>query len=517
MRIWNIARTEDQIRADMNKQLNGDEPGLVGYYKFDAETENVITDSSPNRNIGKRIGGAKLEPYTRPRFEVLRDEKLARTVEAYEKAIELEPTSYQPYDLLAKFYVNDTAKAEAVYRRALAASLTPSEHDSTIQAIVGLYPAEEQKDKRVAILEEFKPKMERSAVLHELLGDLYEKIGDSEKANIAYGRWVEIRERALNRQQSASSYRNFANTLIDKERYPEVALKFAKRALQRYTGSNQYPYLATLGQAYIANELYDTALKHFKQSLSSISSEYALERFWKQVAEANRNVKDKERYVQMLETLVNTMPSTNSGSHAQVYRVLAQFYSENDTPENVENYLLAKTGFVPETRWLTLGPFKNIDSHGVLYAYIPEETTHIDTTAEYYGRDELISWEKSEYKLLDGHYVFHGDNDSSAAYTWAVVISPNERDIVMRFDSDDQGTVWLNGKQVFRHDRTSATKIDRYTVPVSLKRGENTILIKICNAWMTWDFYMRLTDADGAPFERPEIQNSGGIVKHTAA
>ena len=501
VRIWNIARTEDQIRADMNKQLNGDEPGLVGYYKFDAETENVITDSSPNRNNGKRIGEAKLEPYTRPRFEVLKNEKLTRTVEAYEKAIELEPTSYQLYNLLAKSHVNDTAKAEAVYRRALAASLTPSEHDSTIQALVGLYPAEEQKDKRVAILEEFKPKMERSAVLHELLGALYEKIGDSEKANIAYSRWVEIRERALNRQQSASSYRNFANTLMDKERYPEVALKFAKRALQRYTGSSQYQYLATLGQAYIANELYDTALKHFKQSLSSISSEYALEQFWKQVADANRNVKDKERYVQMLETLVNTMPSTNSGSHAQVYRVLAQFYSENDTPENVENYLLAKTGFVPETRWLTLGPFKNIDSHGVLYAYIPEETTHIDTTAEYYGRDELISWEKSEYKLLDGHYVFDGDNDSSAAYTWAVVISPDERDIVMRFDSDDQGTVWLNGKQVFRHDRTSATKIDRYTVPVSLKQGENTILIKICNAWMTWDFYMRLTDADGVPFD----------------
>ena len=35
VRIWNVARTEAEISTDMNKQLNGDEPGLVGYWKFD--------------------------------------------------------------------------------------------------------------------------------------------------------------------------------------------------------------------------------------------------------------------------------------------------------------------------------------------------------------------------------------------------------------------------------------------------------------------------------------------------
>ncbi len=514
VRVWNIARTEDQIRADMNRQLNGDEPGLVGYWKFDAETEDVITDHSPNENSGKRIGETELEPYTRPVFEVLKNEKLPHIDNAYEKAIELEPTSYQLYDGWAKFYVktNDTASAEAVYRQALEVSLTQSEHDSAIQGIVGLYPGEEQKDKRIAILEELKPKMKKSAVLHELLGALYEKIGDSEKANIAYDRWVKMRERELNRGDSASSYRSFANTLMEKDRYPEMALKFAKRASQRYTGSSQYQYLATLGQAYIANELYDTALKHFKQALNTISSEYASDQFWRQVANANKNVKDKERYLQMLETLINTTPLENASSRANVYRVLAQFYSENDTPENVESYLLAKTGFVPETRWLTLGPFKNIDSHGVLYAYIPEETTRIDTTAKYYGEDGLISWKKSKDELLDGHYVFSYDDDWSAAYVWAILISPDERDIVMRFDSDDQGTVWLNGKQVFRHDRTSGTRIDRYTIPVSLKQGENTILIKVCNARMTWDFYMRLTDADGIPFSDLKFKTADELL-----
>ena len=28
VRVWNLARTEDEIRSDMNIQLNGDEPGF---------------------------------------------------------------------------------------------------------------------------------------------------------------------------------------------------------------------------------------------------------------------------------------------------------------------------------------------------------------------------------------------------------------------------------------------------------------------------------------------------------
>lgn len=186
--------------------------------------------------------------------------------------------------------------------------------------------------------------------------------------------------------------------------------------------------------------------------------------------------------------------------------IIADYYAENETPEYVENYLL-KTGFVPETAWITLGPFNNKDSVGYYTAYIPEETTQIDTTAKYYGREKLIRWEKSSDNKVDGRYDFgnnDGINDWSAAYVWAVVISPDERDITFRFDSDDQGVIWLNGKKVFEHSRASvgggAAQIDRHTIPVPLKQGENTILVKVCNSSQSWDFYMRLTKPDGKPF-----------------
>ncbi len=503
VRVWNIARTEDEISTDMNKQLNGDEPGLVGYWKFDEEENGQITDATPNKNDGKLIGNAKIEPYTRPIFESSRSGFLAKSTSSYKKVVELDPTSYESYSLLAQSYskAKQVSDAEAVYRKALDAPLSQSQHNSAIKAISELYAEKGQENRQIAILEEIQPKMHRSAALHDLLGSLYKTTGDPEKSELAYTKWLKIRQKEINSRQSAYYYHDFADVLLEKELFPETALIFAKRALQSYTGTT-YTYPTTLAETYVANQLFDDALKYFNQALESTSSASSTERIWKRVTDASKMAKDKELYMQMIHALIDTIPPESVSARANAYRMIAQFYSHKGMPKTAENYVL-KGGFIPETRWITLGPFKNIDSIGVENAYIPEETTQIDTTAKYYGRDELISWKKSKYRSLDGHYMFVSDNndDWSAAYVWAIVISPDERDITMRFDSDDQGTVWLNGKQVFNHLRTSGERIDRYTIPVTLKQGENTILVKICNSSQGWGFYMRLTDAEGNPLE----------------
>ncbi len=520
VRVWNVARTVDEIRADMNKQLNGDEQGLVGYWKFDDETEGVVHDATSNKNDGKLIGDTKLEFYTRPIFETLKTEHLIKATSSYEKAIELQPKSYQSYDLLAKLFVkhNQTSDAEAVYRRSLDASLSQGNYNSAIRAISELYTGEGQENKRIAILEEFKPIVEKNATLQEKLAALYKKIDETEKAELAYAKWLKIRQKEVNKQ-SAYYQRRFAEALLEKGLYPEIALKYAKRALQDYTGTSYY-YPMTLGHTCVANELYDDALRNYRYALSIMSPSSSSNYFWEQVADASKRANDKERYAQMLNTLIDTIPSGNSATRANAYRVMARYYSENDTSENAENYLL-KTGFIPENRWITLGPFKNKDSSGVLYAYIPEETTQIDTTAKYFGRDtdKLISWEKPSDNKLDGRFDFgneNGINDWSAAYVWAIVISPDERDITFRFDSDDQGIIWLNGKKVFEHSRASvgggAAQIDRHTIPVTLKQGENTILIKVCNSSQTWDLYMRLTDADGNSFEDLKFKTADALL-----
>ena len=52
VRVWDVARTQAQIRSDMSRMLSGTEGGLVGYYRFDESSGQALTDSSPSGNDG---------------------------------------------------------------------------------------------------------------------------------------------------------------------------------------------------------------------------------------------------------------------------------------------------------------------------------------------------------------------------------------------------------------------------------------------------------------------------------
>jgi beta-lactamase regulating signal transducer with metallopeptidase domain/regulation of enolase protein 1 (concanavalin A-like superfamily) len=52
VRIWNIARSRDQIKEYMNRSLTGTEPGLVGYWKFDQDEGEIIRNRTVHLNNG---------------------------------------------------------------------------------------------------------------------------------------------------------------------------------------------------------------------------------------------------------------------------------------------------------------------------------------------------------------------------------------------------------------------------------------------------------------------------------
>ena len=314
VRVWNIVRTEHQIRSDMRKQLKGDEAGLIGYWKFETETEGRIFDSSLNKHDGKLVGNAKLEPYSRPTLASSKAENLTKAASYYEKAIELRPTIYQYYDRLAKLFMDQNQISDAVfiYLRALDAPFNQATNNTIISAISDLYADEEQNDRLIAILEEIQPKMQQSIALHELLSDLYKKTGDVDRAEITYAKWLKLREQEVN-IQDANRQRWFAKELLEKGIFPETALKFAKRAMQGDTGTN-YNFTMTLGHAYLANERYDEALRNYKYALSIISVNSSLHYFWKQIADASKNADDKVRYKQMLDALKNSIPPEYASS-----------------------------------------------------------------------------------------------------------------------------------------------------------------------------------------------------------
>ncbi|TNJ46008.1 FIVAR domain-containing protein [Tamlana fucoidanivorans] len=56
VRVWNKARSESEIASSKDARLNGNEAGLIGYFKLDEGTGTSVIDSSTNGNTGT-LGG----------------------------------------------------------------------------------------------------------------------------------------------------------------------------------------------------------------------------------------------------------------------------------------------------------------------------------------------------------------------------------------------------------------------------------------------------------------------------
>jgi len=70
VRLWNTARTAEQIRASLGRRLSGTEAGLVGHWSFD-DPANAGRDASPGANHGTLQGRARAVAAGLPRPEAL--------------------------------------------------------------------------------------------------------------------------------------------------------------------------------------------------------------------------------------------------------------------------------------------------------------------------------------------------------------------------------------------------------------------------------------------------------------
>lgn len=188
------------------------------------------------------------------------------------------------------------------------------------------------------------------------------------------------------------------------------------------------------------------------------------------------------------------------------YTVLVVDYESDEplpeplTPEDLSDTYLQ--------HWYVVGPFPNPgdDQKGFDIVYPPEKA--IDLAARYQGCDDReVKWEPIfekgtpplGWKLIDlrRHYW---KKDYVLAYATTKVVSDREREAVIVASASDGLIVWLNGEKVFSKNLTVRDiTLDMYKIPVRLKKGENTILLKICQRWLSWGFYLRLADKDGVP------------------
>lgn len=156
--------------------------------------------------------------------------------------------------------------------------------------------------------------------------------------------------------------------------------------------------------------------------------------------------------------------------------------------------------------WKLIAPFSNVKREGFNTEFAPEKEIKLDAT--YPGKnDEVVKWvdftSKDEYGKVDFNKPFTMLKEVTG-YAYTEFESETERDAQIRLGCKNGWKVWLNGQLVFARDEYHrGAKLDQYKLPVKLKKGKNTLLVKCCqneqteNWTVEWEFQLRICDATG--------------------
>ncbi len=337
--------------------------------------------------------------------------------------------------------------------------------DDTRKTLIDAYKNRGKLDELRSIFEgKLKKDVDNPAVI-EMLAEIYWNGNDYQKAAETYHALCEVEERNVR-----SFY--LAAIAFEASNQPDMAQKLFNQAeamLPFYGPGSDGSFLGALATICLKNELYTLANKLCVHAITDAEN-------------------SDESFV--LQTLFRMLLKSRIG--------LAGHYSKNNMPDKAMEQLL-QTGIVHEKAWMTLGPFDNTAGIGYDMEYIPEDTGEIDLTKKYNAVDGQINWKKLTDDVLDGFIDLGHNVNWRVSYAYATVTSSDKREVFIRFSSDDQGKIWLNGKKVFADATAQQAILDRNTIPVTLRAGKNTILVKVCNEEIAWGFYLRITDADGKP------------------
>ena len=168
--------------------------------------------------------------------------------------------------------------------------------------------------------------------------------------------------------------------------------------------------------------------------------------------------------------------------------------------------------------WKLIAPFDNTAGKGFAVAYPPEK--ELDFSKEYEGKDGVkASWvgttTEDEYGIVDLAKVltpFKG----SVAYAVAEFDSDAERAVDLRLGTPNSWKVWLNGKLLFaREEYHRGMNLDQYRMRGTLKKGKNTILVKVCQNEQTeewaqrWQIQLRVCDGTGTAVLSADRKSAG--------
>lgn len=146
--------------------------------------------------------------------------------------------------------------------------------------------------------------------------------------------------------------------------------------------------------------------------------------------------------------------------------------------------------------WKVIGPFPRTDRYS---GCLDVDFLSGEPEVQF---DKPVTWKDVEYRWKDWSEPvadirralgIEGDaGDYHVAYASTQFTSPEEMPAVLAIGHDDGTRVWLNGKEVHRHDIGTSAFLDQARLDVTLRQGTNSLLMKVTQRWGAWTALARL-------------------------
>lgn len=181
--------------------------------------------------------------------------------------------------------------------------------------------------------------------------------------------------------------------------------------------------------------------------------------------------------------------------------------------------LVQQLGFL--VNWKVIGPFDNTGGAGFETMFAPEKELKFD--AEYDGKEGKVRWKDfasaHEMGMVDLNKAYAPLKEVTG-YAFTEFHSDAPRAAEIRLGSKNGWKVWFNGKYLFGRDEYHrGAELDQYKLPVQLRPGRNTVLVKLTQNeqkedWtVEWEFQLRITDPAGRVLRsHPAGLNAAGLL-----
>ena len=170
-------------------------------------------------------------------------------------------------------------------------------------------------------------------------------------------------------------------------------------------------------------------------------------------------------------------------------------------------------GFIRD--WLVLAPFPSGENSGAdeieRKHFTGEAQPAATVGAKQKVADKELTWAKVASKAfyIDFKELHPDQSDHVVAWAVAYVVSATEKTgLTLKMNSNDQGKVFLNGKELvkFTDARTLEKDAEDSAANVTLKKGVNILVLKVANEENNWQGSVRFLDATGKPLTDVKIE-----------